>query len=203
MALAAEKFAEVDTSNSQTLHGVELVAYADWMIVTFHPSGAAAMDEEARRTMARGVLDVAGRSRGELSFAQIAKWYFHVSAVASAQVSATELVSQIFDLVDSDGSGFLDREEAKVFLASTGCGTEQLDYYCQDLWRTTEQDENGQIGREQFILYMLRDEDVTADGHLLDKAREAELHEQKKRLLLIGAGWPRRLASPRATGHGR
>ena len=44
---------------------------------------------------------------------------------------AGELAANLFEILDVDGSGALDEEEAKVYLTSAGCIPAELDFY----WR--------------------------------------------------------------------
>ena len=44
----------------------------------------------------------------------------------------------MFDLIDSDASGFLEEEEGKYFFTVVGCDPAELDYYWADLLRCAD-----------------------------------------------------------------
>lgn len=96
--------------------------------------------------------------------------------------TAEEIIGKMFDVLDTDNSGELEEAEAKLFLRSTGCVEEQLDYYWTDLRRTAHGQAEGNITKAEFVAYIMQEEQVTSDGHLKDKTREAELQEQIKTL---------------------
>eukprot|EP01044_Picomonas_judraskeda_P040125 COSAG03_NODE_19551_length_334_cov_1.102128_1_plen_73_part_10 len=54
---------------------------------------------------------------------------------------AGKLVSALFDVIDADGSGYLESDEGRRFLSAVGCDVSELDYYWQDIIRTA--DSNG------------------------------------------------------------
>ena len=86
----------------------------------------------------------------------------------------------MFDILDMDGSGVLEEGEGKIFLRSTGCVPDQLDYYWKDLLRTADTDGDGSISKSEFSSYILVDESLTDDGLFEDKERETELRAQIK-----------------------
>ena len=76
------------------------------------------------------------------------------------RVPAHELVAALFDAADSDGSGFMEETEGKRFLATAGCAAAELDYYWQDLVRTADVNKDGKISKDEFLTYILGDEEL-------------------------------------------
>lgn len=89
---------------------------------------------------------------------------------------AAELYGHLFDILDADGSGKLDKTEGKEFLRI--CGVEsaepgervylgddpsslaELDYYWDDLLRRADHDNDGKISRSEFLEYVLENEQL-------------------------------------------
>ena len=70
---------------------------------------------------------------------------------------AAQLSSALFDLVDADGSGFMEADEGKVFLQLQGCDETELDYYWSDLLRAADTNQDGRIDQTEFPRYLLGD----------------------------------------------
>ena len=89
---------------------------------------------------------------------------------------AGKLVSALFDTIDEDGSGFLEAKEGKRFLAAAGCDDpSELEYYWQDILRTADENHDGKISKDEFLVYILGDEDLDLSGDFMDSSRAAEL----------------------------
>ena len=58
---------------------------------------------------------------------------------------AAALYAELFEAIDSDGSGFLDEATGKQFLRCSGCAEAELDYYWADLVRSADTDSDGRI----------------------------------------------------------
>ena len=91
------------------------------------------------------------------------------------RVPAHELVSSLFDAVDADGSGFMEEVEGKRFLAAAGSEAAELEYYWSDLVRTADVNKDGKISKEEFLNYILGDEELDESGCFVDRERETEL----------------------------
>ncbi len=63
-------------------------------------------------------------------------------------------------MVDSDKSGFLEAAEGKVYLACSGCKSDEMDYYWSDLVRTADKNGDGRISKQEFVNYLLGGEDL-------------------------------------------
>ena len=50
--------------------------------------------------------------------------------------AAGKLVSVVFDLIDTDASGYLDEQEGMMFLRALGTAEDELGYYWADLMRS-------------------------------------------------------------------
>ena len=88
---------------------------------------------------------------------------------------AAALYAELFEAVDSDGSGFLDEAEGKHFLRCSGCEEAQLDYYWADLVRTADTDRDGRVGKAEFLTHTVGNEDMDASGDFVDAQHEAVL----------------------------
>ena len=96
---------------------------------------------------------------------------------------AGKLVSALFDTIDADGSGFLDAEEGKRFLAAAGCDDpSELEYYWQDFLRTADENHDGNISKDEFLSYILGDEELHLSGDFADPSRSAELSSAMRAL---------------------
>ena len=56
---------------------------------------------------------------------------------------AAQLMGQLFDAVDDDRSGYLEKAEGKRFLGAAGCARSELDYYWKDLLRAADANGDG------------------------------------------------------------
>ena len=101
---------------------------------------------------------------------------------------AGKLVSALFDVVDADGSGYLEEEEGKRFLSAAGCDDSELEYYWSDIIRTADANKDGKISKDEFLVYILGDEELDASGGFVDKERETELTTAMRSLEQQGAG---------------
>ena len=88
---------------------------------------------------------------------------------------AAALYAELFEAIDSDGSGFLDEVEGKQFLRCSGCEEAELDYYWADLVRSADTDSDGRIEKEEFLTYTVGNEDLDASGGFVDAEQEAIL----------------------------
>eukprot|EP01043_Picozoa_sp_COSAG02_P045444 COSAG02_NODE_4152_length_5709_cov_15.912121_3_plen_1048_part_00 len=88
---------------------------------------------------------------------------------------AGRLVTALFETVDADGSGFLEAAEGKKFLAAVGCDNAELEYYWQDILRTADENQDGKISKDEFLVYILGDEELTFSGDFVDEERAEEL----------------------------
>lgn len=107
---------------------------------------------------------------------------------------AAKLVTALFDTVDADGSGFLEVDEGKQFLGAVGCdGAADLEYYWQDILRTADENNDGKISKDEFLKYILGDEELDYSGNFEDAERAEELSAAMRSL----RGNTRPPASPR------
>ena len=88
---------------------------------------------------------------------------------------AAALYAELFEAIDSDGSGFLDEAEGKQFLRCSGCEESELDYYWADLVRTADTDRDGRVGKAEFLTHTVGNEDLDASGDFVDRQHEAVL----------------------------
>ena len=77
---------------------------------------------------------------------------------------AGQLCARLFDCLDVDGSGFLDNDEIKEYFTMQGMPDEELDYYLQDLLRAHDVDKDGLIAKDEFLAYVLGDEELDERG---------------------------------------
>ena len=90
---------------------------------------------------------------------------------------AIDLVGALFDIIDVDGGGDLDEEETKRYLKAMGVAEPELDARWQAMLEAADTDGDGTIDRSEFLTYILKDEELTADGAFANADREAELTE--------------------------
>lgn len=102
--------------------------------------------------------------------------------VAPLPQTAAGLVGALFDCVDADGSGFLERQEGHAFLKVAGCAENELDYYWRDLKRAADKNGDGQITKQEFVSFILAEEGVDAAGCFTSSERRRELEAQLKML---------------------
>ena len=84
-------------------------------------------------------------------------------------------MEDLFNAVDDDGSGFLEEEEGHVFLGVAGCAEEELGYYWSDLLRAADSNGDGKISKEEFLTYILGEEELDDNGDFASAARKTEL----------------------------
>ena len=85
------------------------------------------------------------------------------------------MTAALFDLVDSDGSGYLEEAEGKAFLRLQNCEDSEIDYYWADLLRTADTNSDGKIDRSEFLAYCLGDTETTPDGDFADLAEREHM----------------------------
>ena len=90
---------------------------------------------------------------------------------------ATELAGGLFDVIDADNGGDLDEEETKRYLKAMGVPENQLDQRWKTMLTAADTDGDGLIDRDEFLAYILKGEELTADGAFANEEREAELTE--------------------------
>ena len=88
---------------------------------------------------------------------------------------AAALYAELFEAIDSDGSGFLDEAEGKQFLRCSGCEEAELDYYWADLVRSADTDGDGRVEKEELLTHTVGNEDLDASGGFVDTEQEAIL----------------------------
>eukprot|EP01048_Picozoa_sp_COSAG05_P015176 COSAG05_NODE_1800_length_4061_cov_1.555780_3_plen_286_part_00 len=79
---------------------------------------------------------------------------------------AGQKVSTLFNLIDTDGSGYLEQEEGQLFLSCVGCDTDELDYYWDDLLRTADANKDGKISKSEFMQYTMGDVELDSEGQV-------------------------------------
>merc|ERR1711871_1923374 len=77
---------------------------------------------------------------------------------------AGKLVASLFDVIDADGSGYLEIDEGRRFLCAAGCDISEVDYYWQDIVRTADTNDDGRISKDEFLAYILGDEELDSSG---------------------------------------
>eukprot|EP01044_Picomonas_judraskeda_P025589 COSAG03_NODE_7471_length_913_cov_1.664619_1_plen_232_part_01 len=90
--------------------------------------------------------------------------------------TAAQIVADLFDASDADGSGYLDAGEGKRFLRLQGCREEELEYYWDDVLRVADENKDGKISKGEFLAYMLGHENLDRSGGFADEERAAELN---------------------------
>ena len=88
---------------------------------------------------------------------------------------AAELAGALFDVIDADGGGDLDEQETKRYLSVLGTSDADLDERWSTMLAAADTDGDGLIDREEFLTYILKDEELTEDGAFVDAGREGEL----------------------------
>ena len=93
----------------------------------------------------------------------------------AAAGAAQELAGALFDVIDADGGGDLDEQETKRYLSVLGTAEAELDERWSTMLAAADTDGDGMIDREEFLTYILKDEELTEDGAFVDAGREGEL----------------------------
>ena len=91
-----------------------------------------------------------------------------------SRCAAIEL-TELFDVIDADGGGDLDEQETKRYLSVLGTSDADLDERWSTMLAAADTDGDGMIDREEFLTYILKDEELTEDGAFVDAGREGEL----------------------------
>ena len=97
--------------------------------------------------------------------------------------SAGKLVSTLFDVIDVDGSGYLEEDEGKYFFETIGCDPEELDYYWSDLLRCADDNDDGMVSKDEFVRYTMGDIEVADDGSCEDPSFEDDM---RTKIMLLG-----------------
>ena len=93
------------------------------------------------------------------------------------------LLGALFDAVDTDRSGYLEKEEGWVFLGVCGCDEAEIPYYWEDIVRTADEDGDGQISKEEFLTFLMEEEDVhPISGEFQYAERRQEIERQIRML---------------------
>eukprot|EP01050_Picozoa_sp_SAG11_P024866 SAG11_NODE_5427_length_1564_cov_1.032082_1_plen_321_part_10 len=100
--------------------------------------------------------------------------------------SAQVLCGRLFDEIDEDASTYLEEPEGKLFLTCSGCDAEDVDYYWQDLLRTADKNGDGRISKDEFLDYVLGEEELDGSGHFLDKEHQWCLERQLRLMGIAG-----------------
>ena len=82
--------------------------------------------------------------------------------------TAGRLVGTLFDIMDADGSGFMEEGEGKRYLQAIGCEVAELDYYWSDLKRCADTNRDGRISRAEFTQFILGDMELDEQGNFTD-----------------------------------
>ena len=65
----------------------------------------------------------------------------------------------------------MEEAEGKRYLAAGGCAESELGYYWEDMLRTADANGDGKISREEFLVYVLGEEDLEeGTGKFVDAA---------------------------------
>jgi hypothetical protein len=92
----------------------------------------------------------------------------------------------------------MEADEGKRFLALAGCSDpSELDWYWEDILRTADANRDGRISKEEFLVYILGDEELTSSGDFVDEERAASL-SAAVRTLRAGPPDPAAAATPAA-----
>ena len=92
----------------------------------------------------------------------------------------------------------MEADEGKRFLALAGCSDpSELDWYWEDILRTADANRDGRISKEEFLVYILGDEELTSSGDFVDEERAASL-SAAVRTLRAGPPDPAAAAIPAA-----
>jgi len=78
--------------------------------------------------------------------------------------------------------------EARQFLRMAGCLESDLAYYWEDLLRAADTNNDGNISRDEFVVYIMGEESLTPAGEFKHRARHDEIAAQVKAL---GGALPR------------
>ena len=94
--------------------------------------------------------------------------------------AAARQIGCLFEVLDEDGSGFLNKSEARVFLQLAGCSESELelDYYLADLLRAADDNGDGEISKDEFVSYLIGEEELDERGFFVSEERELELDHQ-------------------------
>ena len=102
---------------------------------------------------------------------------------AAGHDTADALLSQLFSLVDDEGTGHLDERGAKTFLQRTGCDVNHLDY----TWSELKRSHSARVPKNALLAFVLDEEDLDADGCFEDKELEASVRKHVDELSQRGA----------------
>ena len=95
---------------------------------------------------------------------------------------AGTICGKLFDALDVDDSGFLEKDEAMEYLRIQGTQENELEYYHTDLLRCADTNNDGKISKSEFVEYVLQNEELDDNGDFEDSAhRERLLRELSKR----------------------
>ena len=81
--------------------------------------------------------------------------YHQLDSKVDPGVALMEFADQIFEEVDMDGSGEIDKDEARIFLAKI-IGTEPSDEELDMFFDTIDKDKSGMIDRDEFKQGLLK-----------------------------------------------
>ena len=106
----------------------------------------------------------------------------HLQLQVRIMGGAGHLCGRLFDAADDDGTGYLEKAEGKIYLSSCGSLAEELDYLWIDLLRTADKNGDGRISKEEFLEYVLGDEELDESGGFVDREHERFLELQLRLL---------------------
>ena len=78
-------------------------------------------------------------------------------------------------MIDVDHGGDLDEDETKRYLRVIGVPDYQLGTKWQEMLSVADTDGDGVIDRAEFLVYILREEELTPEGAFVSDARTAQL----------------------------
>ena len=95
-------------------------------------------------------------------------------------------IGRLFDGLDANDNGILEESEGKHFFQIMGAESQaELDYQWNDLVRVADTNADGRISRDEFVAYIMADQELDEKGDFSDEEFAYQLDIQ---LGLAGAG---------------